>query len=59
MEIQEAEIGRKVIYTPYEGCDPLLKEEGIITSVNKRFIFVRYGRGINSRATSPSDLTYI
>jgi hypothetical protein len=31
-------------------------EEGTITSVNDRFVFVRYGRQRTSAATNPADL---
>lgn len=49
-------IGRKVEYIPFEGCDPALHETGVITSVNSRFAFVRYGGDVNSKATNPEDL---
>lgn len=49
-------IGRKVTYIPFEGCDISLREYGVITSVNERFAFVRYGSDINSKATNPNDL---
>lgn len=49
-------IGRKVTYIPFEGCDPSLHETGIITSVNSRFAFVRYGSDVSSKATRPEDL---
>jgi len=57
--LEEAEIGRKVVYTPYEGCDPKLKEDGVITGKNDRFIFVRYGNDVHSKSTYPDDLEYI
>ena len=59
MDIKDAEVGRKVIYTPYRGCDAKLKEEGVITSFNKKYIFVRYGSQTASLATEPSDLKYL
>lgn len=49
-------IGRSVLYIPFEGCDPSLYESGIITNVNSKYCFVRYGSDINSKATKPEDL---
>lgn len=49
-------IGRMVQYIPFEGCDISLYENGVITSVNNKYCFVRYGSDINSKATNPKDL---
>ena len=58
--LTDADVGRKVIYTPFELCSKILKEEGHITSWNGSFIFVDYGhscgRGI---ATDPDDLDFL
>lgn len=35
------------------------QEEGIITSWNSKFIFVRYHGDIHSKATAPEDLNFI
>lgn len=61
MKLEEAKngVGRKVVYTPFEGCDPSLLEEGVITSVNDRYVFVRYGSDKNSKPTSPYDLKFL
>lgn len=56
MKLEEAEVGRKVIYTPFPGGEV---EEGIITSFNHKNIFVRYGNDQHSKATSPEDISYI
>lgn len=58
MTIQECKecVGRKVTYVPFEGCDPSLHEHGVITSVNDKYAFVRYGSDVNSKATRPEDL---
>lgn len=58
MTIQECKesVGRKVTYVPFEGCDPSLLEHGVITSVNDKYAFVRYGSDVNSKATRPEDL---
>ena len=49
------DIGRKVIYTGNYG-GPL--EEGVITSFNDAYVFVRYGAKYGSEATSRSDLEW-
>lgn len=56
MNIAEFKIGDRVIYRSYPNARP---EEGSVTSVNKKFVFVRYGADITSKATSPKDLTHI
>lgn len=58
-EVNNIEIGRKVVYTPFIGCDPELREEGVITDYNDKFVFVRYGNDVNSKATSPEDIEYL
>jgi hypothetical protein len=47
-----------VIYRPGGGGIDST-EEGTITSVNDRFVFVRYGRSRTSAATHPADLTLL
>ena len=32
-------IGRSVLYIPFEGCDESLYESGIITSTNSKYVF--------------------
>lgn len=59
MILENIEIGRKVIYTPFVGCDPDMREEGVITSFNEKFVFVRYGNDVNSKATNPEDIEYL
>lgn len=59
MKLSEVEVGRKVIYTPFEGCGKEQKEEGVITSKNDSHVFVRYGSDIHSKATNPIDLEYL
>jgi hypothetical protein len=58
MELSEAIVDRRVVYTPFKGCPLSMKESGVITSVNSKFIFVRYGNDVNSKATDPEDLEY-
>lgn len=50
----EADIGRRVLYYPGPPphTEPLEKpEEGVITSFNEEYVFVRYGSDIGSKAT--------
>jgi hypothetical protein len=58
MTLEEARknIGRYVVYTPFEGCSDNQKEVGVITSVNDTYVFVRYGDELHSKATRPEDL---
>ena len=58
MTIEQAKnnIGNRVTYIPYEGCDVSQYEFGIITSVNDSYVFVRYGSNLHSQATNPCDL---
>lgn len=51
MTLEEAKknIGRIVIYTPFEKCNEDQKELGLIKMVNDKYVFVVYdlsGRGI-------------
>jgi hypothetical protein len=59
LRLDQVEIGRKVVYTPYKDCPVHLKEEGVITGSNDRFVFVRYGSDVNSKATDIGDIEYI
>ena len=54
-KLTEADIGRLVIYRTAPNYDP---EEGPITSFNKNWVFVRYGRGSTSAAMDPKDLDW-
>jgi hypothetical protein len=58
MTLEEAKerIGHKVAYVQ-PGAPRL--EEGVITSVNKTFVFVRYGADMGSKATRPEDLVTV
>jgi hypothetical protein len=50
------DIGRKVVYTTIWNDT---REEGVITSFNNHFVFVRYGSDINSKATRREDLEWM
>lgn len=54
MSLDEARshIGAGVVYAPRGGA----REDGTITSVNDRFVFVRYAGDSGSKATHPRDL---
>ena len=56
IEPTTADIGRAVLYGPKYG-QPL--EEGVITSFNNVFVFVRYGTDKHSKATLREDLRWI
>lgn len=56
LEQAKANIGRYVTYIPFKGCDKSQYELGVITSVNDKYVFVRYGNEINSKATRAEDL---
>lgn len=51
-----ANIGRKVVYTPYRGN----VEEGVITGVSGggTWIFVRFGADVHAKATAPNALDF-
>lgn len=55
MTIEKAaeSIGRAVRYVHPSGR---WSEDGIITSVNAHWVFVRYGTDQNSKATAPASL---
>ncbi len=58
IEPTEKDIGRKVIYRDDIGpVEP--PEEGVITSFNPRFVFVRYGGEATSKATRREDLDWV
>lgn len=59
LEEARAGIGRKVVYaaTPWDSSRP--PEEGVVTSVNDHFVFVRYGSDTHSKATYAGDLRWM
>jgi hypothetical protein len=58
LEDAKNNIGRAVIYTPFEGCKDSIKERGYITSVNNMFIFVKYPYSHIGIATCFGDLEF-
>jgi hypothetical protein len=53
-DLKETDVGRFVIYTAHHGE----REEGVISSWNDTYIFVRYGRGSTAAATDPNQLEF-
>jgi ribosomal protein L35AE/L33A len=47
-------IGFRVVYRPRVG----IVEEGVITSVGRENVFVRYRGDLHSKATHPADLEW-
>lgn len=51
----EAHVGRAVVYRPTHGS----VEQGVITSMNDHFVFVRYGADTHAKATEPALLQFL
>lgn len=47
-------LGAGVVYRPFPGGLP---EDGVITSVTDRWVFVRYRGDVGAKATDPAQLT--
>jgi len=56
LEQASKNIGRLVTYRPYKTGPLNAIEGGLITSVNDKYVFVRYGSDINAKATRAEDL---
>jgi hypothetical protein len=50
------DIGRKVVYYPRYTIGG--EQEGLISSFNRNWVFVRYGLGCTSQATKREDLEW-
>lgn len=61
MTIEQARdaVGRKVVYRAEYQTPREPGEEGVITSVNSQYVFVRYGAKAGSQATYPRNLELI
>lgn len=60
MTLDEARelIGNKVVYrAPHQHRYDSPGQEGVVTSVNDTYVFVRYGASTTSQATRPQDLS--
>lgn len=51
-------IGKEVVYIPFNDCAPEDLEPGVITSVNHIHVFVKYEGDLISKATRPRDLKF-
>ena len=54
VELTKKDVGRMVIYR----VGSPVEERGIITSWNKKYVFVRYGNNAGSQATEARDLKF-
>lgn len=54
LEEAAAHIGQPVTYTPYDNTDRA--ENGVITAVTSRYVFVRYAGDQHSKATAAERL---
>ena len=55
IEPKQTDIGRKVIYRVYPNAKV---EEGVITSFNERYVFVRFGTEERSAVTTREQLEW-
>ena len=55
LEEARASIGLSVVYRR-KNQKP---DQGVVTSVNDRYVFVRYGSQVGSAATNPADLQQV
>lgn len=51
MRFTDADVGRKVVYRAPHVPTSETGDEGVITSVTARWVFVRYGSDVGSKAT--------
>lgn len=56
IEQARAKIGARVRYHPPGAETALIDEDGRISSVNDRYVFVIYQGGMGAKATRPDDL---
>ena len=52
-QLTAEDVGRKVVYKTLQ-----VLEEGIISSYNDKYVFVKYGTCSTAQATSPTDLEF-
>ena len=55
-DLKEEDTGRAVTWQERKGIER--REFGVITSWNERFVFVRYGSDLHSKATNPEELEF-
>jgi hypothetical protein len=56
VKLEDLQVGMKVVYEPANWPRAKQFEEGVVTSKNAWFVFVRYGADYGSKATRPEDL---
>lgn len=56
IKVTASDIGRGVVYRTAPNFEP---EQGVITSFNDKYVFVRYGNGLRGVATDPDDLDWL
>ncbi len=59
IEPTQNDIGRKVIYRERGDFPGRKVEEGVITSFNDHYVFVRYGAGVTPAATLRESLEWM
>ena len=57
-ELTPEDIGRRVIYVPTGDIHGKRAEEGIVTSFNHRYVFVRFGGSSNGVAVHRMNLRW-
>jgi len=58
IEPTQNDIGRKVIYTPAGDYPGKRSEEGVISSMNAKYVFVRFGSSAVGVPCYRNDLTW-
>lgn len=55
-DFEHVYVGRKVVYQGGHLDD---RDEGVVTSVNHKYVFARFGGGTTSAACDPASLTFL
>jgi len=55
----ETDIGRKVIYTPSGDYPDKVIEEGVLSSFNDSYVFVRFGGNVTAAACLRANLDWL
>lgn len=53
MHLHDVKEGMQVVYHPMHA---LMPEQGVVTSKNDTYVFVRFGSDIHSKAVRPVDI---
>lgn len=57
--LTQEDIGRSVVYKQTNRSDEFEVEQGVISSFNDTYVFVRYNVCGGGQATNPNDLSFI